>query len=126
MFNTELLKKDHMIFFDRALEAQRSQLLSTMADAVSECRTADDQAAALSEEGQIGLLRLVEILCALRTQDGQGGMVLEGTETALLSTVLAQIYAYLSQHPLRDPVGMALYVELYQMMAELMLGEWFD
>lgn len=56
-----ILNNDHMMFFDRAMEAQRSQLLTVMADAVSECRTAADQAAELSETGQIGLLRLVEL-----------------------------------------------------------------
>ena len=61
-----ILNNDHMMFFDRAMEAQRSQLLTVMADAVSECRTAADQAAELSETGQIGLLRLVELLCAVR------------------------------------------------------------
>ena len=35
-----------------------------MADAVAECRTAADQAAELTETGETGLLRLVEILCA--------------------------------------------------------------
>ena len=49
-----ILNNDHMMFFDRAMEAQRSQLLTVMADAVSECRTAADQAAELSETGQIG------------------------------------------------------------------------
>ena len=37
---------------DRAVNAQRSQLLTVMADAVSECRTAADQAAELNETGQ--------------------------------------------------------------------------
>ena len=33
------------MFLDRALETQRTALLTAMADAVSECRTAADQAA---------------------------------------------------------------------------------
>ena len=70
-----------MMFLDRALETQRTALLTAMADAVSECRTAADQAAELTETGETGLLRLVEILCAAKVQRGQAGeTVLEGTE----------------------------------------------
>lgn len=32
----EVTNNDRMMFFDRAMEAQRSQLLTAMADAVSE------------------------------------------------------------------------------------------
>ncbi len=58
--NPNILNKDPL-FFDRAVNAQRSQLLTVMADAVSECRTAADQAAELNETGQMGLLRLAEV-----------------------------------------------------------------
>ena len=123
----EILHNDHMMFLDRALETQRTALLTAMADAVSECRTAADQAAELTETGEIGLLRLVEILCAAKVQRGQaGGAVLEGTEVQILADVLAQIYAYLTRRTFHDTVGMAIYVELNYMMASLMLGEWFD
>ena len=69
----EILHNDHMMFLDRALETQRTALLTAMADAVSECRTAADQAAELTETGETGLLRLVEILCAAKVQRGQAG-----------------------------------------------------
>ena len=122
-----ILNNDHMMFFDRAMEAQRSQLLTVMADAVSECRTAADQAAELSETGQIGLLRLVELLCAVRTQRGLGGgLVLEGTEVQILADVTAQLYACLTECRFADPVGLAVNAELGSMMASLMLGEWFE
>ena len=45
--NTEL---NTMMFFDDALEGERTQLLTELADAVSETRTAADQAAELNEE----------------------------------------------------------------------------
>ena len=78
----EILNNDHMMFLDRALETQRTALLTAMADAVAECRTAADQAAELTETGEIGLLRLVEILCAAKVQRGQtGGAVLEAPKS---------------------------------------------
>lgn len=120
--NSTILNKDHMMFFDRAMEAQRSQLLTVMADAVSECRTAADQAAMLTEEGQAGLLRLVEIQGGLEA----GLIYLEGCPAQILADVLAQIYACLTRRTFHDPVGMAVYVELNYMMASLMLGEWFE
>ena len=84
----EILHNDHnhIMFLDRALETQRTALLTAMADAVSECRTAADQAAELTETGETGLLRLVEILCAAKVQRGQAGeTVLEGTEVQILA-----------------------------------------
>ena len=118
----ELLHNDHTMFFDRAMEAQRRQLLTALADAVAECRTAADQAAMLTEEGQAALLRLVEIRGGLET----GLIYLEGHPVQILADVLAQIYAHLTRRTFHDPVGMAVYVELNYMMASLMLGEWFE
>ena len=123
----EILHNDHMMFLDRALETQRTALLTAMADAVSECRTAADQAAELTETGETGLLRLVEILCAAKVQRGQtGGAVLEGTEVQILADALAQLYACLTECCFVGPMGLAAYAELSGMMASLMLGEWFD
>ena len=118
--NTEL---DTMMFFDDALENERTQLLTELADAVSETRTAVDQAAELNEDGEAGLLRLTEIWCAMSGIPAV--IIFEGGQSELLANVVAQIYAHLLQHPFRDPVGLALYVELRYMTASLMLGEWF-
>ena len=119
--NTEL---NTMMFFDDALEGERTQLLTELADAVSETRTAADQAAELNEDGEAGLLRLTEIWCAM---NGVPAIVIfEGGQSELLASVVAQIYAFLIQHPSRGPQGLALYVELRYMMASLMLGEWYE
>ena len=113
------MELNSMMFFDAALEEQRSNLLSDMAAAVSECREAADQAAQLSEDGEAGLLRLTEIWCAM---NGVPVIVIfEGGQSELLASVVAQIYAYLIQHPSRGPQGLALYVELRYMMASLMM-----
>ncbi len=88
--NPNILNKNPLMFFDRAVNAQRSQLLTVMADAVSECRTAADQAAELNETGQVGLLRLAEFWSTIRAKEGMGGLVLEGTEAKILSDVVAQ------------------------------------
>ena len=88
MMNPNILNKNPLMFFDRAVNAQRSQLLTVMADAVSECRTAADQAAELNETGQVGLLRLAEVWSAIRAKEGMGGLVLEGTEAKILSDVV--------------------------------------
>ena len=126
MMNPNILNQNPLMFFDRAVNAQRSQLLTVMADAVSECRTAADQAAELNETGQVGLLRLAEVWSAIRAKEGMGGLILEGTEAKILSDVVAQFYAYLSGCMFNDPVGMAIYAELHYMMSSLMLGEWFE
>ncbi len=122
----DTVNQNLLVFFDRALESQRSQLLTVMADAVSECRTAADQAAELNETGQVGLLRLAELWSAINAKDGKGGLLLKGTQAQMLSYVVAQLYAYLTNCMFNDPVGMAIYAELHSMMASLMLGEWFE
>ena len=119
--NTEL---NTMMFFDMTLEEQRTQLLTAMADAVSESRTAADLGAELTEDGEAGLVRLMEIWCAM--QGAPGMITFDGEQDELLANVVAQIYAHLLQHPFRDPVGLALYVELQTMLAALMAGEWYD
>ena len=70
----EILHNDHMMFLDRALETQRTALLTAMADAVSECRTAADQAAELTETGESGpALRLPDRV-PLCGSAGAGGL----------------------------------------------------
>lgn len=113
-----------MMFFDDALESERTHLFTELAAAVSESRTAADQAAKLSEDGKAGLARLTEIWCAMNHV--WGSVVFEGSPARMLASVVAQIYAYLLQHPSSDPVGLALYVELRYMAVSLMLGEWYE
>lgn len=113
-----------MMFFDDALENERTHLFTELAAAVSESRTAADQSAKLSEDGKAGLARLTEIWCAMNHV--WGSVVFEGSPARMLASVVAQIYAYLLQHPSSDPVGLALYVELRYMAVSLMLGEWYE
>ena len=44
----------------------------------------------------------------------------------MLSEILAQVHAYLTVHPLYDPEGLALYVELHHMMDAILMGDWFE
>lgn len=113
-----------MMYFDMALECQRADLLTVMADAVSESRTAADHVTPLSEDGKAGLVRLTEIWCAMNHICGS--VMFKGSPAEMLASVVAQVYAYLLQNPFDDPVGLALYVELQCMMASLMLGEWYE
>ena len=122
--NQNICELDTMMFFDNALESERTQLLTELADAVSETRTAADQAAELNEDGEAGLLRLTEIWCVM--SDVPAVIIFDGGKTELLANVVAQVYAYLLQHPFNNPVGLALYVELRCMAASLMLGEWYE
>ena len=109
--NQNICELDTMMFFDNALESERTQLLTELADAVSETRTAADQAAELNEDGEAGVPAVI---------------IFDGGKAELLANMVAQVYAYLLQHPFNDPVGLALYVELRCMAASLMLGEWYE
>ena len=50
------IKYNPRLFLKRAMDIQRRQLLLAMADAVSECRTAESMAAELNSDGETGLL----------------------------------------------------------------------
>ncbi len=124
--NFEAMNNTKMYFFDKAMENERSQLLSIMADAVSECRIGADDGSELSDEGQMGLLRLAEICCTVKARLGKGGLILEGTAPEILADIMAQLYSCITQSDFDDPAGMAVYVELRYMMEEIMDGEWFE
>ena len=124
--NFEAMNNTKMYFFDKAMENERSQLLSIMADAVSECRIGADDGSALSDEGQMGLLRLAEICCTVKARLGKGGLIVEGTAPEILADIMAQLYSCITQSYFDDPAGMAVYVELRYMMEEIMDGEWFE
>ena len=125
--NQNICELDTMMFFDNALESERTQLLTELADAVSETRTAANQAAELTGDGEAGLLRLTEIWWAVNgVPDAPSVVIFEGDQMELLANLVAQIYAHLLRHPSGGPLGLVLYVELRYMMASLMLGEWFD
>ena len=124
--NFEAMNNTKMYFFDKAMENERSQLLSIMADAVSECRIGADDGSELSYEGQMGLLRLAEICCTVKARLGKGGLILEGTAPEILADIMAQLYSCITQSDFDDLAGMAVYVELRYMMEEIMDGEWFE
>ena len=124
--NFEAMNNTKMYFFDKAMENERSLLLSIMANAVSECRIGADDGSELSDEGQMGLLRLAEICCTVKARLGKGGLIVEGTAPEILADIMAQLYSCITQSDFDDPAGMAVYVELRYMMEEIMDGEWFE
>ena len=108
IMNPNILNQNPLMFFDRAVNAQRSQLLTVMADAVSECRTAADQAAELNETGQVGLLRLAEVWSTSRAKEGMGGLFLEGTEAKILSDVVAPVsYTHLDVYKRQRQISLS-------------------
>ena len=120
--NTEL---DTMMFFDDALEGEHTCLLTELADAVSETRTAADQEMELNEDGEAGLLRLTEIWCAMSGIPAV--IIFEGSQTELLANVGgADLRPVCFSTPSMTLWGLAVCVELRYMTDALMLGEWFE
>lgn len=119
-----IAEMDTMMFYEEVLEDHQTMMLPAMAEALVECRYAVRQAARLNETGEVGLIRLTEIWCAL--QDAPGVVVLEGNDTKILTDVLAQIHAAVAKYPLAGPVGLSLCVELHYMMDCIKMGEWFE
>lgn len=116
---------DTMIFFREALEAHEFMLLPVMASAVVECRTADKELKTLNEDGEIGLARLFSIWANMMCAPGAATIV-GCRPITMLSEILAQVHAYLTVHPLYDPEGLALYVELHHMMDAILMDDWFE
>ena len=92
---------DTMIFFREALEAHEFMLLPVMAS------------------------RLFSIWANMMCAPGAGTIV-GCRPITMLSEILAQVHAYLTVHPLYDPEGLALYVELHHMMDAILMGDWFE
>ena len=76
-----------------------------MADAVSECRTAADQAAELDETGEVGFSGLAKIWSAIHVRKAWGGLILEGTEAKSLSMWWHSFMPNLCGCMFNDPVG---------------------
>ena len=96
-----------------------------MASAVVECRTADKELKTLNEDGEIGLARLFSIWANMMCAPGAATIV-GCRPITMLSEILAQVHAYLTVHPLYDPEGLALYLELHHMMDAILMGDWFE
>ncbi len=116
-------KLNPMMYFEERLEHGRKAMLSAMADAVGEARLASDEDALLTEDGEAGLLRLLQVLSGALSD---GDSLPSSVGSHLLADVLAQLYAFLALHPIHCPMGLALYSELEYMMQSLMLGDWYD
>ena len=79
----------------------------------------------LNEDGEIGLARLFSIWANMMCAPGAATIV-GCRPITMLSEILAQVHAYLTVHPLYDPEGLALYVELHHMMDAILMGDWFE
>ena len=111
-------------FFAEVLKANQNALMLTMADALSEIRSAKVQSAALNAEGETALLRLLEIWSNVRPMNGV--LLLRGSGTQLMAETLAQICAQIVLHPPEGADGLALCLELDYMMDCLLFGDWFE
>ena len=79
----------------------------------------------LNEDGEIGLARLFSIWANMMCAPGAATIV-GCRPITMLSELLAQVHAYITVHPLYDPEGLALYVELHHMMDAILMGDWFE
>ena len=71
----------------------------------------------LNEDGEIGLARLFSIWANMMCAPGAATIV-GCRPITMLSEILAQVHAYLTVHPLYDPEGLALYVDLLPLQVE--------
>ena len=113
---------------DATIEANRTEAEAHAQEILDALVAGDkDKAAELTESGETGMLRRVEIGWAARVRRGQAGKtVLEGTGGQILADGVARLYACLTECRFVGPLGLAAYAELSSMAASLMLGEWFD
>ena len=93
--------------------------------AVNELETAGYIRRRQTTDGEIGLARLFSIWANMMCAPGAATIV-GCRPITMLSEILAQVHAYLTVHPLYDPEGLALYVELHHMMDAILMGDWFE
>lgn len=118
---TEAWADNCLVFFHQALQVQRAQTLSVLADAISEYQTTLDMRATLTPKGKLAFRRLGELWTAICESDCEM-LYLPHTPGGLL----ALLYGYLTEHPLTGATGLAAYTELIVLTSSLMRGEWFD
>ena len=105
-------------------ETSHELLLGAMADAVSETRTACEMDAQLTDQGRLGLLRLMEIAFDVPIPHCIAGA--DFCTMGVLADILPLVYVHVIFAPVINTGSMVLYGELLRMMQELMKGEWFE
>ena len=109
--NTEL---DTMMFFDAALE----ECAHPAAHRAGRCRQREPHGGGSgggAERGWRSGPAAPDGNLVRHERRSRHVVIFEGGQPELLANVVAQIYAHLLQHPFRDPVGLAVYVELRYM-----------
>lgn len=118
---TEAWADNCLVFFHQALQVQRAQTLSVLADAISEYQTALDMRATLTPKGKLAFRRLGELWTAICESAREEPFLPQSP-----GGLLASLYGHLTEHPLSGATGLAAYTELLVLTSSLMRGEWFD
>lgn len=118
---TEVWTDNCLVFFREALEIQRGQALSALADAISEYQTALDMQAKLAPKGKLAFRRPGELWTAICESAREEPFLPQSP-----GGLLALLYGHLTEHPLSGATGLAAYTELLVLTSSLMRGEWFD
>lgn len=107
-----------------AVSEERCQLLELLTIAISYCTDAKHQAAALSDEGQAGTERLLELFFSMQHPELMNAE--HAYEAEILLEALTALCAAVLLHPGYSHQALGIYLEVQYLLDDLMDGEWFE
>lgn len=121
--NKELNAIDPTRYISRALEKYNEELIGALSDGLLFVKAARRRAVCFNVNAHTGIVRLMEVYCALCQPEPD--TIVEGYDNEVLELLLSRILAHELLHPITGWEGLALCVELINMMDELNEGGWF-
>ena len=119
----ELNAIDTTRYIGRALEKYNEELIGALSDGLLFIKEAHRRNMYFNENAHTGIVRLMEVYCVLCQPEPD--TIVEGYDNEVLELLLSRILAHVLLHPITGWEGLALCVELINMMDELNEGGWF-
>lgn len=121
--NKELNAIDPTKYIGRALDQYNDELIAALSGGLLCVREARRKDVRFNHNAQIGIVRLMEVYCVLCQP--KPDTIVEGYDNEVLELLLSRILSHVLLHPVTGWEGLALCVELANMMDELIEGGWF-
>lgn len=121
--NKELNAIDPTRYIGKALEKYNEELIGALSDGLLFVKEARRNDVCFNVNAHTGIVRLMEVYCVLCHPEPD--TIVEGYDNEVLELLLSRILAHVLLHPITGSEGLALCVELINMMDELNEGGWF-
>ena len=121
--NKELNAINPTKYIGRALDKYNDELIGALSNGLLCVRESRRTNVRFNMNAQTGIVRLMEVYCVLCQPEPD--TVVEGYDNEVLELLLSRILSHVLLHPVTGWEGLALCVELANMMDDLIEGDWF-